>query len=330
MVSVILPFRNAERTLAEAIQSIVDQTFKEWELVLIDNASTDASGKIAVQFARIDTRIKLIHEDRIGIAHALNTGLDHASGELIARMDADDISLPDRIEKQNQYLRDHPQIGVLGTRTMFRSTVEKSSGMHWFVEWQNRIISPEEHFVKRFIDAPLAHPSVLFRRELIDRHGSYSTDPLPEDHELWLRWMDAGALFAKLPEELLIWNDGIDRLSRSHPNYSVHSFYRTKVKWLAKWLKKIPGDRMLIIAGTSPICRDRAQLLEAEGVRVDAFTDVRHREVPCYRFIAHDHLPPKGEAFIVSFISQRGTGDRIANYFNSIGLEEGIDFILAA
>ena len=329
-VSILLPYHNAAATINAAIESMLCQTFVDLELLLIDNASTDASRSIIEQYAQKDPRVRSIEEPRIGIAFALNTGLLHARGELIARMDADDLSLPDRIAKQVAYMDAHPGIDVLGTRTIFRSTVEKNSGMRWFVEWQNGIISPEEHFAKRFIDAPLAHPTVMFRKSLIEKFGGYSSDPLPEDHELWLRWMDAGVRFAKLPEELLIWNDHVQRLSRNHANYSVHSFYRTKVKWLAKWLKRVLNGRPVIIAGTSTLCRERAALLENEGIRIEAFTDVRFREVPCYRFIAHDQLPPKGEAFIVSFISQRGTGDRIANYFTSIGLTEGGDFILAA
>jgi hypothetical protein len=224
----------------------------------------------------------------------------------------------------------HPDIGVLGTRTAFATTLEKSSGMRWFVDWQNGILSPHEHYVKRFVDAPLAHPTVLFRRELVDRHGGYDTGPLPEDHELWLRWMDAGVRFAKLPEELLTWNDHAQRLSRTHSNYSVDAFFSTKAKWLAKWLERTLDGRPVIIAGTSLLCRERARLLETQGVTVHAYTDVRRREVPGYTFIPHDALPPSGEAFIVSFISQRGTGDRIAVFLSGRGLIEGADFILAA
>ncbi len=325
-----MPYHNAASTIEAAIESMIRQSFADLELILIDNASTDESRAIMKEWIRRDHRLRSVEEPRIGIAFALNTGLLHAKGDLIARMDADDISLPDRIEKQVAFMDRNPDIGVLGTRTQFRSTVNKNSGMQWFVQWQNKILSTGDHFIKRFIDVPLAHPTVMFRKSLIAEFGGYSTDPLPEDHELWLRWMDAGVRFAKLPEELLIWNDHADRLSRNHPNYSVHSFYRTKVKWLAKWLDQILNGRDLIIAGTSTMCRERAALLENEGIRIHAFTDVRFREVPCYRFIEHDQLPPKGEAFIVSFISQRGTGDRIAAYFNSIGLFEGEDFILAA
>ncbi len=332
IISVLLPFHNAAPTLDPAITSIAAQSFTEWELFLTNNASSDESTAIAKQWAGKDDRIRLIEEPNVGIAHALNTGLAHAQGRYIARMDADDISHPERFAKQVAFLDTHPDISVLGTRTTFNTTVEKSSGMRWFTQWQNGILTPPEHYVKRFVDAPLAHPTVMFRRELVEQHGGYDAGPLPEDHELWLRWMDAGVRFAKLPEELLTWYDHAQRLSRTHANYSVGAFFTTKAKWLAKWLKRKLklNNRPVIIAGTSMMCRDRARMLEAEGITVHAFTDVKPRVVPGYEFIPHGELPASGEAFIVSFISQRGTGDRIAEFLVSRGMVEGEDFILAA
>ena len=330
-MSIVLPFRNAATTLDAAVQSVVDQTHKEWELVLIDNASSDESSGIAQSWCAQDTRIRLLHEPRVGIAHALNTGLAATTAPLIARMDADDVSHPERLARQVAFMRAHTDIGVLGTRTRFETTVVKSSGMRWFVDWQNQILSPQEHYVKRFVDAPLAHPTVMFRRELVQQFGGYDAGPLPEDHELWLRWMHHGVRFAKLPEELLTWHDHAGRLSRTHPNYSVDAFFKTKAEWLAAWIKRrFPSQHPVIIAGTSGLCRSRARLLEAAGIPVHAFTDVKPRVVPGYDFIPHDRLPARGEALIVSFISQRGTGDRIASYFTSLGLVEGADFILAA
>jgi glycosyltransferase involved in cell wall biosynthesis len=330
VVTVLLPFRNAAHTLDAAIASIASQTYAEWELLLIDNASEDEGPAIAQGWCDRDPRIRLITEAQVGIAHALNAGLEQAKSPLIARMDADDVSHPERLTRQVAFLNEHPEIGVLGTRTVFATTVEKSSGMAWYVGWQNAILTPHEHYVKRFVDAPLAHPTVMFRRELVERHGAYSTEPLPEDHELWLRWMDAGVRFAKLPEELLTWHDHPHRLSRTHTNYSIDAFFHTKAKWLARWMQRTLNDRPVIIAGTSGLCQARASLLETEGITVTAFTDVKPREVPGYTFIPHDDLPPAGEAFIVSFISQRGTGDRIAEFLASRGLVEGVDFILAA
>ncbi len=329
-VSVLLPFQNASTTLDAAIASMAAQAFVHWELLLIDNSSTDESPAIARSWCDRDTRILLLHEPRTGIAHALNAGLARAKGIYIARMDADDISHPERLAKQVAYLDAHPEIGVLGTRTTFATTVRQSHGMRSFVDWQNSILSPDEHYVKRFVDAPLAHPTVMFRRELVTAYGGYNSGALPEDHELWLRWMDAGVRFAKLPEKLLTWNDHAQRLSRTHTNYSVDAFFTTKVKWLAKWLKRDLNGRPVIIAGTSKLCRDRALLLEAEGIRIHAFTDVNPRVMRGHPFIPHTALPPAGEAFIVSFISQRGTGDRIATFLTSRGLVEGTDFILGA
>ena len=330
LVTLLLPFRNAAHTLDAAIASIVAQTFSDWALLLIDNASEDEGPAIAQGWCERDPRIHLITEPQVGIAHALNTGLQHASTPLVARMDADDVSHPERLARQVAFLNEHPEIGVIGTRTVFASSVEKSSGMAWYVGWQNAILTPHDHYVKRFVDAPLAHPTVMFRRELIEEHGGYSTEPLPEDHELWLRWMDSGVRFAKLPEELLTWHDHPHRLSRTHAHYSIDAFFRTKAKWMARSLARMLNGRPVIVAGTSGLCQARVALLEAEGVTVAAYTDVRHREVPGYAFIPHDALPPAGDAFIISFISQRGTGDLIAEFLSARGLVEGVDFILAA
>ena len=95
-------------------------------------------------------------------------------------------------------------------------------------------------------------------------------------------------------------------------------------------MKRTLNGRPVIIAGTSVLCQERAALLEATGIAVHAYTDVKGRGVPGRTFIPHDQLPPAGEAFIVSFISQRGTGDRIAAFLAARGLVEGTDFILAA
>ena len=119
-------------------------------------------------------------------------------------------------------------------------------------------------------------------------------------------------------------------LTCSWETYSKESFQRVRTHWMAKWLLEKPRNECpVIIAGTSKLCRDRAAALEAAGIRITAFTDVHKRPLPGRDFIPHDRLPPAGKAIIVSFISQRGTGDRIAEFLTGRGLVEGEDFILA-
>ena len=132
------------------------------------------------------------------------------------------------------------------------------------------------------------------------------------------------------PDALLTWTDHAARLSRTHPHYSVDAFFRTKMHWLAKWLLRTLSGRPVIVAGTSALCRERAQRLTAEGIPIAAFTDVKPRAEPGHAFVRSDALPPAGEAFVVSLISQRGAGDRIAAFLAGRGLVEGEDFVLAA
>jgi glycosyltransferase involved in cell wall biosynthesis len=150
LVSILLPFRNSAHTLDAAISSIVEQSFDDRELVLIDNASTDESPSIGRRWAGNEPRIRVLHEPRIGIAHALNTGLAHAEGGYIARMDADDISHPERLAEQVATLDAYPEIGVLGTRTAFASSVQESRGMQAFVEAMNGLLQQAKRAARGF------------------------------------------------------------------------------------------------------------------------------------------------------------------------------------
>lgn len=329
-VSVLLPFYEAGVELDAAIGSIVGQEFRDWELLLVDNNANEEARQIALRRAELDPRIRLLEEPRQGIAFALNTGLAWARGELIARMDADDLSHPRRLARQVQFLDSNPDIGVMATQTSFRSSLEKNEGYALFVDWQNGIVSPTEHFLSRFVESPLAHPTICFRKSLVERFGPYDTGPVPEDYELWLRWMDRGVRFYKIPEPLLTWNDHPGRLSRNHDNYSREAFYTVKCRYLARWiLRELPPDKKIIVCGSSKIGRKRAQLLTELGVEIYGFTDVKTRPNRQVRFLPIDALKEPGPWFLVNFISKRGVGPAIREHFTPLGFAEGRDFILA-
>jgi len=330
-VTVLLPFYQVGAEFDVAIESIVNQTFRDWELLLVSNNGCEAGIHIAEKWMGHDTRIRMIEEPRQGVAFALNTGLNHCLPPYVARMDADDISHPDRLKAQYEYLETHTGIDVVSSQTTFQSDIPGSEGFSIFVNWQNNIITPEEHALFRFIESPLAHPTIMFRKKLIEMHGPYHTGPVPEDYEMWLRWMDRGTGFYKIPRPLLTWNDHSGRLSRTHENYSREAFYQVKCEYLARWIKRHVGaNKKIVVCGSSRIGRKRAAMLSEQGVDVYGFTDVRKRPNREVRFIRLEEIREPGPWFLINFIARRGVGEAIRTHFTALGFREGKDFILAA
>ncbi len=330
-VSVVLPFYDNGPELERAIQSILSQSFTDYELLLVNNNAHAGAANIADRMAAKDGRIHILYEPKQGIAHAINRGLQHFKGEFIARMDGDDFAHPQRLRKQIEFLRERPDIDAVATQTGFETSLENAEGYQRFVDWQNSIISPEQHALSRFRESPVAHPSMLFRASLIDRYGLYSTAELPEDYELWLRWLNQGVRFYKLPEKLLIWNDHPLRLSRRHGNYSKEAFFVTKCRYMATWLKdNLPAHKKVVICGASKIGRKRGDLLQSLGVDIYGYTDVKHRLNKQINFIPIAQLNDPNPWFLINFIGKRGVGEAIARHFTGLGFAEGTDFILGA
>lgn len=329
-ISIILPFYQHGREMDEALRSIAQQTHREWELLLVANNPNPEAMDIAQAWARRDSRIILLHEPQQGIAPALNTGLHRCAFAFIARMDADDVSAPQRLEKQLAFLQQHPEIGVVACRTRLEPAGAAVGGFLRFVEWQNAIISPEEHALYRFIESPVAHPGVMFRKALVEQWGGYDNGPLPEDYELWLRWMDKGAAFYKLPETLLTWRDSPQRLSRSHPHYAQEAFFTVKSRYIASWLRRhVAPERKIVLCGAGRNGRLRGALLEAQGVQVYGYTDVKKRQLPDRRFVPLNDIAEPGPWFFINTITKRGVGEAIAAWLREKGFREGVDFLRA-
>jgi glycosyltransferase involved in cell wall biosynthesis len=329
-ISVVLPFYRHGRELDDAIQSIVAQTHREWELLLVANNPNPEALEIATRRVQQDGRITLLHEARQGIAHALNLGLRRAAFPYIARMDADDSSAPERLERQLAFMQQHPEIGVVACRTRFEPAAEEAEGFARFVAWQNAVLSPEQHALYRFVESPVAHPSVLFRKNLVEQWGGYDTGSVPEDYELWLRWMDKGVAFQKLPEVLLSWRDGPQRLSRTHPHYSQEAFWGVKSRYLASWLRRhVSPDRKIVVCGASSTVRLRGALLEKEGISLYGYTDVKNRILRHDRFVPLVSITAPGRWFLINAISKRGVGEAVAAHFIGMGFREGVDFLRA-
>lgn len=330
--SILMPVRNGAGTLDRAMQSIRSQSSEDWELIVVDDGSSDDTPRILADLASRDHRIRPITLPPRGIARALQAGCDACRGEWIMRMDADDWMHPERIASQLAFADGNPDLAVVSCLVRYGGLAE---GYAAHVDWLNSLVSPESIALRRFVESPVAHPSVMFRRNLIERHGGYRDGDFPEDYELWLRWMDAGVRFGKVPIELLEWSDPPGRLSRTDPRYSVESFYQTKCHYLARWLgANVDARRKLWLWGAGRVTRRRFDALEIEGFRFEGFIDVDPRKKNEHRdgrsVVMADELPEREFAFIIVGVGNRGARDRIGAHLLERGWIEGRDFLFAA
>lgn len=207
------------------------------EILAVDDGSDDATPAVLHDLAREDERLRIVRIPHGGIARALAAGLEAARGELIARMDADDIAHPQRLARQTAHLRRQPELDVSACRVRFGGDAHTAYGFAHYVAWQNSLRSHEEMARNRFRDTPICHPSAMFRRSAVERFGGYADGDFAEDWELWLRWFHAGARMEKLPEELLVWNDPPGRLTRTDARYADGANNALRARWLSLHLR---------------------------------------------------------------------------------------------
>jgi hypothetical protein len=197
-VSVVMPVFNGETYLVEAIESVLGQTLEELELVLVDDASRDGSRAIAERFAREDTRVKVVANERnVGIAAALNRGWRAARSPFIARLDADDIALPDRLARQADFLDAHPCVAAVGGAAITIDAAGRRGSTLRFPTESRRIRST------LLRHNCFAHPSVVLRRDALEQVGGYRFDHA-EDYDLWLRLSERFEL-ANLAEAVILY-----------------------------------------------------------------------------------------------------------------------------
>lgn len=205
-----MPVYNGEKYLREAIESILRQTFPDFTFLIIDDGSTDNSVDIIKSYD--DPRIKLlVNEKNIGISKTLNLGIEEASTKYIARMDQDDISLPNRIEEQIRFMEVHPNVGVCGT-WMIAFNAENKSVL------KKRPIKNDDIKAMLLFHNPMAHPTVMMQKEVLDKNN-LRYDPLfdgLEDYDLWERTSMVTSM-ENIPKALLRYRLHSTQLSRTSP-----------------------------------------------------------------------------------------------------------------
>jgi glycosyltransferase involved in cell wall biosynthesis len=214
VISVLLPAYNAQQYIQSAVQSILDQTFRDFEFIITNDGSTDQTLSILQSLAKKDARIKLISRPNTGYVVALNQGIAMAQGEFVARMDADDISLPTRFEEQLAYLRSNPDCVMVGTNV---SQMDQGGAL---IGPMPDIVYGHERLNYALLRRgwPIVHPSMMARTSAIKSIGGYVPELCPnEDHDLFLKLAEVGRI-ENLPHILLHYRKHAASISSKDPD----------------------------------------------------------------------------------------------------------------
>lgn len=234
-VSVIFPVYNGQKYIEESINSVLKQTYKDFELLCIyDNGTNDKSPEILKKIASYDNRVKVFNiKEKRGLVEALNYGISIAQGEYIARMDADDICMKDRLKKQIEYMDQHEEIDILGTYIDIIGNVNQEIKNN-YKKCFNYKININNNELDALDKTIVAHPTVMMRKNIFENLKGYDINyKAAEDFELWLRAVENGYKIDNLNEELLMYRVHNESKSLSETD-SIFYLQNAKFRFISK------------------------------------------------------------------------------------------------
>ena len=331
-ISVLLPVRDGAAYLGECIASLKAQTFEDFEVLAVDDGSTDASPEIFARWAREDRRVAVISQEASGIPAALEAGRKRARGRYLARMDADDIAEGTRFEEQRCFLEERPELAGCGAQVRYFPRDALRDGGLRYEAWLNGIETPSDVERELFVECPLAHPTFFLRSSAVSAVGGYAVCGWPEDYDLLLRLWRSGARFGVLDRVLLHWREREDRTSRQHDAYTPEAFRRCKVHYLLQSLAE--GRDGLIVWGAGPLGKSFAREVQRQGGVVRAFVDLDDRKIG-QSIHGATVIPPSSineyrDGYCVAAVGQIGARAEIRDSLRDAGWHEIRDFIAVA
>jgi len=328
LISVVMPVRNGGDYLDSAVQSILGQSHQQLELILVDDHSDDDA---ITRLDHADARLKVVPSQGRGVAAAFNTGFAHSKGDYIARMDGDDLSLPDRLSCQLEYLASNPDIEIAGCCVEIFSQAGIQGGFKRYESWLNSVRTPVQIHNQIFVESPMPNPGTLFRRSTLETLGGYRDLEWPEDYDLFLRADAAGMQMGKPEPVLLRWREHDQRLTHKDDIYRREQFQAAKVHFLIQHrLKK----KNVIIWGAGPTGRLTHDLVLAEGGVVDGFIDVHPRRIggqkrslPVWSI---DKCKQAELPMVLVAVGAAGAREEISAFMSEQQKSEGEDYLFVA
>ena len=331
-ISVLLPVRNGVEYLPEAIASIEAQTYSNYEVVAVDDGSSDDSWFVLQDWASRDERVRVFRQEPKGIVPALEFARSEATGAYLARMDADDIADPTRFDLQIQLMQSDSSLVICGCEIEYFPVERVRDGALRYQSWLNAPATPEEIEKEIFVECPLPHPAFFMRADAIEAVGGYQDLGWPEDYDLLLRVWRSGGRLGKVPAVLMQWREAPQRLSRTDNRYSLDAFRRCKVHHLVSAFPSAVNG--VLIWGAGRVGKGFSQELAQVGVPVIAYAEVSPRKIGqnihgAPVLDADEALRLKDILHLAS-VGQEGARQSLRNLLSEAGYRELENFVAMA
>lgn len=259
LVSILIPFKNTESYIGQCVDSILKQTFNNWEAIFVNDSSDDKSFTIIENISKGEARVKLYNNSGNGIINALKTAYGHCEGEYITRMDSDDIMTPNRLEIMvgclENYGRQHLAIGQVH---YFRAD-GLNDGFARYEKWLNGLTKTGLNYSEIYKECVIPSPCWMLHRDDFNACDGFNPSRYPEDYDLAFRFYKAGYTCIPCDDVLLHWRDYSTRTSRTHANYAQNHFLELKVHYFLEL--NYDAKRPLVVWGAGAKGKTLAKLL---------------------------------------------------------------------
>lgn len=274
-ISILMTARNEEAFLADCLDSIINQEYTNWELIIIDDHSTDSTSKIMKVYTEKDARIQAFANEGKGIIEALRMAFTKSSGQMITRMDADDLMSSDKLKLFHQILRvSGPGHVTVGEVKYFSDTV-LGDGYLNYEKWLNELTSAESNYNEIYKECSIPSPNWMCHRADLNACGAFNSDTYPEDYDLTFRFYQLGLKIKHVPSITHYWRDHPNRSSRNDPNYQDNRFLDLKIHYFLKLDHK--ADRPLALIGAGKKGKRIATLLIENSIDFEWYTNNRKK-----------------------------------------------------
>ncbi|MCH8032929.1 MAG: glycosyltransferase family 2 protein [Bacteroidetes bacterium] len=271
LISIVMPAKNAEAYITECIKSILEQEEVDWELIVVNDNSTDGTKAIVEDFTKKDRRISIFDNQGDGIISALKTGYRHVKGAYITRMDADDIMPVCKLKELKSELIKVGKGGLSTGLVKYFPSEKIGEGYKKYEAWLNNLCKSNNHFNEIYKECVIASPCWMIHKEDFDEIGAFDSTMYPEDYELVFRFYKKGLNISASDQVLHLWRDHPDRASRNHENYAIPYFFELKMTYFLEL--DFDKSKELIVWGTGEKGKIIANILQSKGIEFSWMCD---------------------------------------------------------